>query len=1060
MLKFVQIIIIISFIHLPLIDFAQPVNSYHFKKYTVEDGLTNNTVASLLQDSKGFIWAGTRDGINRFDGYHFKIFKFNAGDTNSLGGNFVHILHEDIYGNVWVGTDKGLYRYDPDKENFHLLSREFNYVRDIKSGKDGTIWFIAGKTFYTGMTLYQYNQQKKSYSKYPRADGSTVTAICMAPDGNVWTAGSNGFIEKHNPQYKLLLQFDLFKNEVNTEETSIEKIYPISNDSILIGTSHQGLKLFTSNPLKKKNIPVLTSDHNNAFIRDILKVSGDEYWVGTEAGIFIFNSKLDQAFKVKKDNFDTYSLGDNSVYALIKDFEGGIWIGTYFGGLNYYANHYNKFSIYYPLNSEHSISGNIIRDIASDESGNMWIGTEDAGLNKFFPKTKQFKNYFQNQHKTSISYSNIQSLLADKNDLWIGTFEHGLDRFDINTEKVIRHYTAGSDAHSFKSNFIQIVRKTIQGKILIGTYFGLYQYNPVKDNFDLITDVPADVFVSSIYQDTEGTIWVSTTGDGVFYFNPVTHLNGKLDIESIKQSNRIRNNVIDIFEDSHRNLWFSTEGSGITSYSLITKKIENFSINDGLPSNLVFKILEDKTQQLWISTAKGLVRFNPISKKSTVYTKANGLLSNQFNYSSAFKNSDGSMYFGCLSGLISFNPENFVSNNFVPTLFITGLQINNEEVKTGAQDSILHRSILYTDEIKLNHTQSSLSIDFAALNYNSPKMTKYTYILEGQDKTWTTLETNRRIYFTNLTPGKYTFKAKAFNSSDLPSNEITLSIIIDPPWWLTKLAYSLYILLSLILISYIFITYHNKVVYRNKIEFAKREYEKEEQIHQMKIDFFTNVAHEIKTPLTLIIGPLEKVMQATKNLPELKNSLRFMEKNALRLLELTDQLLDFRTVEINGFQLSFVKTNIVGITKEIFESFESLAKKQNVQYELIIPKEELFAEIDVDGYTKILTNLLSNAIKYATNKTQVFLFNAEGNQFSVKVVSDGHKIPEKFKEKIFEPFFRLSVNEHQTGTGIGLSIAQTLAKLHNGQLFLKSDDENNNSFILELPYQQEINSKF
>ncbi|MEO7044436.1 MAG: ATP-binding protein, partial [Ferruginibacter sp.] len=585
---------------------------------------------------------------------------------------------------------------------------------------------------------------------------------------------------------------------------------------------------------------------------------------------------------------------------------------------------------------------------------------------------------------------------------------------------------------------------------------GLYQYNNLKDNFDLVREVPDDAFVYTIYQDTQGTIWVGTIGDGVYYFNPDSKARGNINIESIKHNNRIRNNVIDIFEDSNRTLWFSTEGTGITSYSLLTQQFENFTVKDGLPSNLIFKVLEDKSRNLWMSTSNGLVCFNPLTKKAITYTKENGLLSNQFNYNSAFKDVDGTMYFGCLSGLISFNPDIFKSNGFIPKLFITGLMINNSEITAGASDSILKKSILFTKDIKLNYTQNSISLDFAALTYSEPEMVQYEYKLEDQDKIWTHLPHNRRVYFTNIPSGDYIFRVKAFNSSGLASNEVTLGIEILPPWWASKWAYCSYILLFLSLIYYISKSYHNIMLYTNEIKFAKHEYEKEQELHQMKIDFFTDVAHEIRTPLTLIIGPLETVVDRTRNIPELKSSLQFMEKNTRRLLDLTNQLLDFRSMEIRSFQLSFSKTDISVVLQDIFRSFEPLAKEANLAYEIVLPEKEILAEVDVEGIIKILNNLFSNAIKYSKSKIHVSLiYNEYESQFIIEMESDGDMIPENFQEKIFEPFFRMSENDHQNGTGIGLTISRTLAELHRGVLFLKkTKDKNINIFVLVIPILQ------
>jgi ligand-binding sensor domain-containing protein/signal transduction histidine kinase len=1015
-----------------------------FRKYSVEDGLSNNTVSCLLQDKKGYIWVGTRDGLNRFDGYYFKNFQHIGNDSHSMGGDFVHAIHESYNGDLWVGTDKGLFEYHPKDETFNLIDEHLNYVRDIKENTKNEIWFLSGKTFYTDMSLYRYDKIKKSIYKYPKREHSNTTSICITPDGTLWCGQSNGTIEKYNRGDNSFTSYKIFKKSENAQMQTIEKIYPISQNLILIGTSHYGLKLFNTITGTYNDIPIYNPDQTSIFVRDILKYSEDEYWLATESGIFIWNYRTGQYTILKKDYNNPYAISDNSVYALLKDKENSVWAGTFFGGLNYYSDQNNMFSNYFPVNGRNSISGNVVRNICQDKYGYLWIGTEDAGLNKFIPKKGTFEKFLPTGSQSSISYYNINGLAVDDDELWIGTFEHGLDVMNIRTGKVVRHYTASQDENSLKSNFITAIYKTRSGEILIGTYLGLYQYNRKNNNFDIIKQVSADAYIYTICEDHEGTVWVGTVGDGIYYFNPITKEMGILNIKIFGKEKRIRNNVIAIFEDSNNTLWFSTEGSGVTAYFPSTKTYKNYTTQDGLPTNLIFAVLEDQQKKIWMSTSKGLASFNPTTKHFQIYTQPNGIFNSQFNYNSGYKDKDGILYFGSLSGMTSFNPTNFKEVEFTPDLYINSIQVNNTELTIDSNKSALKKSIIYTDKITFSHDQSSISIAFSLLSFIAPEMTQYEFKMEGIDPSWTYLKKNRRIYYTNLPTGNYVFRIKALDSKGIAAiKEKKLAIEILPPWWTSKTAYGLYILLFIGIIYFVILFYHNRVTFKNKIKLFHYQNVKEKELYQTKINFFTHLAHEIRTPLTLIIGPLEKVKDVTAGMPDLKSSLYFMEKHTKRLLDLTNQLLDFRKLETHDIRLTFSQVNINQILSDIFSTFKSVAEEKQLSFELSLPKENIVVDIDEEMLVKILNNMFSNATKYAAGIIFVKLGYAEGkgNAFMIEVTNDGYKIPFELREQIFEPFFRINKTSSLNGTGIGLSISRSLAEIHSGLLYLKEQPD-------------------
>lgn len=1024
--------------------------SYYFRDYQVEDGLSHNSVTCALQDKEGFLWLGTKDGLNRFDGYTFKVFRSDPEESGSIGSDFIQSLYQNG-GQLLVGTSRGLYKYNAQTERFKLINGTLNnHVRDINKDDNGNIWFISG------FTPVKYNESKETIQYYSVNKYFSATSICHAADGSIWFSTISGTINKYDSISDSFISYNVFDISEKTSSKWVEKVYPGGKNSILVGTQSHGVKLFDLNTYTYKNILPKNPDNSEIFVRDFLQSSKDEYWIATESGIYVYNISTGAVINLKKNYNNPYSISDNAVYTLCADKEGGIWAGTYFGGVNYYPKQYTSFEKFFPVSNENSISGNAVREITQDKYGKFWIGTEDAGLNKFDSETGNFIHYKPTGSKTSLSYHNIHGLLATGDELWVGTFEHGLDVMDIKTGKVLRHYSAGNKPNELKSNFIHSLHQTRSGKILVGTSLGLYYYIRETDDFTAIPEFPTYHYTFML-DDHQGRIWAGTLRDGLYYFNPATNRKGYFKYEPGNESSISSNSVTSIFEDSKNNIWISTEG-GLCKYNPDENNFKRYNIKHGFPSNIIYSILEDEKGNLWVSTSKGLVFFNPESEKIKTYKKTHGLLSDQLNYNSAYKDANGRMYFGSVKGLINFNPSEFVENDFIPPIHITGFQVQNKELLVGKENSPLKQSITETEKIILDHNQSSFSIDFAALSYTAPHMAEYAYKLEGINTDWTYLKTNRKVYFTELAPGNYTFKVKASNSGGLWNDEATeLKIQILPPFWASSWAYLLYITLGLLLVYYGVRSYHRKTQQKNRRKIKLLEIEKEKEVYHSKIEFFTNVAHEIRTPLTLIKGPLEKIIKIPFNKPAITENLKIMEKNTQRLLDLTNQLLDFRKTEINEFSLTFVKVDISDLLEDLISRFKPAAEQKNLSIVIDLPKEKLYAYVDPEAFTKIFSNLLNNAVKYAKRKVEVSVkpFNMnEDKTFTIMVKNDGSLIPVEMRDKIFEPFFRLEENKEKTGTGIGLPLARSLTELHSGSLKISPDSGDMNTFSLTLPVHQ------
>ncbi|MEX2336893.1 MAG: two-component regulator propeller domain-containing protein [Fulvivirga sp.] len=1026
---------------------------YYFRHYQAEDGLSHNSVTCMLQDKDGFLWIGTKDGLNRFDGYSFKVFRHDPADSTSIGGNFVQSLYEDA-GYLWVGTNNGLYKYNPRSEDFIFIKgTENRHIKDVVKAENGNLWFIAG------FTIAKYNEQKDALKYYDVPQYISATSACETVDGNMWFSSISGTIARYDSIRDEFITYNVFENSPETTSQWVERVYTADESTILIGTQSQGVKSFDLNTYTYKDI--LTKDPEGAeiFVRDFLVKSEEEYWIATESGIYIYNLADEEVVNLRKNNNNPYSISDNAVYTLCHDREGGVWAGTYFGGLSYYAKQYTPFEKYFPIGNENSISGNAVREIVKDENNNLWIGTEDAGLNKFNPSTGRFAHFKADGSEGSLSYHNIHGLLAHGDELWVGTFEHGLDVMDIHTGKVIRHYSAGNENKKLRSNFFHTLHKTRSGEIFAGTSVGLYSYNPESDDFSPVPGFPFHHY-TYILDDHEGKLWAGTLRDGLFCFDPRTNSVTYYDHDFSDVNSLASDYLASIFEDSNNDIWVATEG-GLCKYLPETNNFKRYSAANGLPSNVIYSLLEDDDKNLWIGTSKGLVTFNLETENIKIFTKANGLVGDQLNYNSAYKDQDGQMYFGGVKGMISFHPSRFMNNDYIPPIHITGFQVKNKELPVN-NESPLQQSITYTDKVTLDHDQSSFSIDFAALSFTAPPMAEYGFKMEGLDSDWTYLKANRKAYFTDLGPGNYTFKVKASNSSGVWNEEAAqLHIIILPPFWASPWAYILYLSLGLALGFYGVKNYHHKTEQKNKRKIKILENEKEKEIYQAKIEFFTNVAHEIRTPLTLIKGPLEKIIKIPIDEPVVTSNLLVIEKNTQRLLNLTNQLLDFRKTEAKGFSLTFIKANINELLTEICAMFNAVAAEKNLYIINDLPSHPVHAYVDREAFTKIVTNLVNNAVKYADSTLIIRVkTSAENENVIISVENDGAKIPLEMKEKIFEPLFRLDEADGRTGSGIGLSLARSLTELHNGHLELNSTTDDLNTFVLTLPVHQKNEFKF
>ncbi|MBG9377174.1 response regulator [Panacibacter sp. DH6] len=1026
--------------------FALQAQQYYFRSYQAGDGLSSNTVTCLQQDARGFMWVGTRNGLNRFDGTRFKVFRNVPEDPHSIGSNAISGLHEDSRKQLWAGTYRGLYRYNALHENFQLYQQlPQGEVKSICHDKRGNIWLVNEQT------LYRFKDGTGSIYRYDDASG--CIAVSVAANDVVWSCYNNGVIKRFDAATDSFISYDLANLLKTPFPLVLQTICPVGDSAVFVATIKQ-LFLFKPATGELTDIFKNTGVQGNIQTHTITQQAPGIYWCGTETGIYIADIAHGKTTHITKQVANPYTINDNIVTSFCKDSEGSTWVGTLFGGVNYYSKQLSQFQKYFALPGINSLSGNLVHEICADRYNNVWVGTEDAGLNKLDAGTGMFKQFMPGKTKGSISYHNIHGLVAVDDELWIGTYEHGLDVMDLRTEKVVRHYRQGFTANQLNGNFIVSLYKTRNKEVLVGTWNGVFRYNRTTDDFTALSFFNHQA--QAIHEDYNGTLWVCSYGDGVYYRNEKTGRQGSFKTDATDTNTLSSNYVNNVFEDNSHRLWFCTE-NGLCYYDATAGKIKRYT-HPVFNGRQTFKMLQDASNTLWVSTSRGLIGFNTTDNRQQVYTMADGLPSDQFNYNSGFKSNNGNLYFGTVKGMVSFNPVLFKSNRFVPPVYITGLQVNNQDLAIDTTQSPLTQATQFTKEITLPYDASNITLSVSALSYIMPALNSYMYRMEGLEKEWTMIESNRKIYYTKLPPGTYTFQVKGSNSDHVWNENITaLTINILPPWWSSWWAYILYVALVSGTLFVIINNYAVATREKNQRRIKTLEMAKEREVYNAKIDFFTNVTHEIRTPLTLIKLPVEKLLRSFAEDSYLKEHLTMIEKNTDRLINLTSQLLDFRRAEANNYTLSFVKTDINELLREVFLIYKPIAEEKQVACRLEIPRITLMAYVDAEALRKIISNLLSNAIKYAAKHVSIKLlpFNSEDNLFHMEFRNDGAVIPYDMREKIFEPFFRLKQTEKFAGTGIGLALARSLTELHKGKLELKQPVNDINLFLLSIPVHQD-----
>ncbi len=1049
--------LLIIFLILTLFSNLAEGRPYYFRHYTNDSGLSNNTVMAGIQDRRGFMWFATKEGLNRFDGSQFRIFSHNQTASNSLPDNFILALCEDNEGWIWIGTARGICYYLPDNDYFGTIEDE-NFridraVVDIAADNNNNIWLAT----FTG--TYKYNKQTGQLTYYPGSEYFLPHRFTLTNAGDVWISAADGSIYNYNARTDDFTGFRILADR-EIGSVTLGEIVDAGNYGFVVATNTAGLRLFEPNSGKVTSLfPEDDRLRNEIIINTIQLFENKDIWIGSESGIHIYNLETGFVKALQMVPTDPFSLSNNAIRFLYRDREGGLWAGTFYGGVNYLPQETKPFEKFYPTGLPGSLTGNVVREIRADSYGNIWLGTEDAGLIRLDPKTGIFSSYYGNS-PSRVNSRNTQGLLVDNDELWVGTYDNGIYVLNPNTGNIRHHFTVKDPALGLKTNSFITFLKTADGTVYAGSYSGLYRFNREASSFSLLDSVAPGTFIHALYEDTRGMIWIGTYGRGLYKYDTESWICEQVTYDSGEVGSLSNDYITSIYEDRDHNIWFTTEGNGFSCIDAATAAITRFIPGRDVEFAIYCAVVQDSHGQIWITSTRGLLRYDPQTGKFTVYTRNEGLLGNAFSYNSAYQDKNGRLYFGMVNGLLAFNPAEIKESTYSPPVYFTDLLVNGKEYQGNAPGSPDSKSILVIDRITLKHNQSSLSIGFVAPSFTSPGLTKYRYMMEGADPDWAEMSGDHKVNYANLAPGDYRFRVISSTNGNIWSNaEASMRIRISPPLWLSLPAYILYLITATLISYYLIITYLKRKAVENQRKIEAIEAGKEREILNAKINFFTNITHEVRTPLTLIKGPLDRILKAgSNNLHDHEENLQIIRKNTDRLLSLTNQLLDFRKTEKEMLKLNFIRTDLYELVESIFNLFLPYSEEKNISVRLNSPVNHYELAIDREATIKILSNLLSNAIKFAGSGVDIFLEPGSEKDAAVRirVTNDGNLIPGELAEKIFEPFYQLDSNKPgEKGTGLGLSLARSIAELHQGRLYLDTSVTDRNSFVLELPKFQE-----
>jgi signal transduction histidine kinase/ligand-binding sensor domain-containing protein/DNA-binding response OmpR family regulator len=1102
----IQRIYIISIILVSISTFLNS-QTLSFSRITSEDGLSNNMVNNILQDEEGFIWIGTREGLNRYDGYSIKVFMTETNDTTSILDNFIISLYKDRNGELWVGTINGVSKYNRDTEDFTRFPTNNAEAESFKKESLGAICEDGEGNIWFGNQdggVYKLNRQSRKFYYYSYPEKS-ISALFIDSKKKIYAGTKDCEIYFFDEKAGAFVLADLPECQAGyIPDNYIRNITETQEGNLLMNASHG---IFEINPQKGESrkitfIPEGISSFRNNEIKNFLQESPEIMWIGTWGkGLYKYNLRENHLVNFQSEPGESNSLINNDVNIIFKDKGGVLWVGTQ-EGINIIDPAKDMFRKYQnnPNNPE-SLHFNFITSFCEDSDGTIWIGTYGAGISKFNPLTKKFYEIIQSKEaKGGLTNNAIRAICEDEQGkVWIGTMK-GLDRYNPVNDRFTHFEHSEANDNSISSSDVLCIINGNRNDLWVGTFGGGLSHvkldgkSPVFEN---ILNDPSDEsgissnYIRSLELDRDGNLWIGSLGSGLDKLNTKTGEIRHLYEINTFQGDADLNRINCIKESNDGLIWIGTWG-GLVKLNPLTKKIDIFTVDNGMPDNNISEIQQDEKGNLWVSTFKGIVKMDYIGKEEALfayYNTRNGLQGNKFNINASLLTKKGELYFGGTTGFNVINPKSIISNEYQPPVVLTNLMIFNEPVSINEKVNgrvILKNALNSSDEITLSYKDRIISIEFAALSFSEKERNTYKYYLEGVDKQWVTVDSKRRFAtYSNLPMGRYIFRVKAANSDGV-WNEAGTSLnirVLPPPWkaWYAYLTYAVLIFGGLLLIRNNAIKNANL---KHKLQIEAIERQKVEEINQVKFRFFTNISHEVRTPLTLILGPIERLLSQPDLSEYVLDQLYMMNRNGKRLMNLVNQLMDFRKIEMGKLELEYQQDDLFGFLNDIKAAFNELAKEQEIEYNLKSSFKELQIWFDRDKLEMAIYNVLSNAFKFtksggriqislqssAKSKGKALLKRlqsspevnntpyAEGMEFAIIQISDsGMGIPKDKLERIFERFYQVSSsfkanqNLNQTGTGIGLSLTREIIQLHQGRILVESQYGKGSKFYIFLP---------
>ena len=996
------------------------------------------------------MWVGTEDGLSRYNGYDFKIYRNDPSSDHSLLTNRILAIFEDSTGTLWVSTGKGtLHRYSRDLDAFVRMTNFNNLVvNNIKEDSHHRVWFV-------GTTIQSFDLGNGQWTDYTTSFKGRLSIIGIEEirDNDFWIAADT-VLYKWNRKSGDLRTFA--HEQGNPQTLSYNFLYNMAKDhrgNLWIATRGGGLDRIDGITNKFTHFKADEIRENGPLVNVIRIVcpDGDYVWLGTENGGV---SRLDthtgkfEHFVAEKEY--PKSVSDNSIKAMYKDKQGRLWVGTYSFGLSVIDPYQDKFTAF-----KTRYKNTVVNALHKDSKGRFWIGTEGGVIKIENGKTSY---YLHEPLESGQSGVPVLSIYEDYDQtIWIGSWSEGLFTFNDRLDVFERYATVGDDDYSLSNQHVfGIFQEGKGGDIFVATHFGL---NIIQAGNGKIARYMVDSTwtedatmnnLRMVFADKDSNLWVGTNS-GLRLFNRDKKRMVPVFSESEDYAENILSVIFTLFEDSKGRLWAGTE-SGL--YHLKdTKTFDRYTIDNGLANHNIKGILEDSRGYFWISTSNGMSLFDPDSGKFKNYDDSDGLLVNGFKGNSTFKDQDGILYFGGSNGIITFDPLEIMDNPYVPNVVLEDFRVFNKSVSVNGPDSILSRHISETTELRLKDDYNIFSIEYAALNMSASDKNQYAYRLIGFDNEWNYVGSTRSSTYTNLDPGNYTFEVKASNNDGVWSSTPTrLTIIVLPPWWASPLAYAGYTVLVVLLLYFFRRLTLMRAHFINDLRLERLRLESAERLNKAKLQFFTNISHEFRTPLTLIMGPVQNLIDSSGIDGGIKNKLQAINHNVLRLHKLVNQLLDFRKAESGSMKITAMENNLVDFVKDIKKSFDPLADQMAADFTIRSSHEEIMVWFDHDQMEKVIFNLLSNSFKkIQRNGVVTIKLSCNVDQVEMSVFDNGSGIKKQHLETIFEPFFSYEEGQHSTGTGIGLSLSKSLVELHKGQLAVESVEGQFARFTVTLP---------